>query len=316
MLTSARLVDVLRQAENSQATHHGGNSTVTRVRSGTTDYAVKDYSAREEGLQRQRQETAALTLLNVDLGRFFAEPMGVSADGLCAVHSWIDGIHPAANDQTVSRMLVILLALQELSKTTSHDRANPATDQILKADQFQKQMDERIAGLLSGPSEVQLITHQRLIPAMEGLLVSSRGFGRPIPTLSPSDFGIHNLLWDEENQSMHCVDLEFFGWDDAHKLVCDTLLHPLAQWTPHTAKGFLDDTTALYQLDMRRLGWLWPRLCLKWAAINLARASREISVENRTAKEQALQRAVHFISQGESGAPDAAGMVEQVIAKG
>ena len=314
VLTSAQLADVLRQAEHSQATRLGGNSTVTRVRSGNTDYAVKDYSGREDGLQRQHQETAALILLNPDLNRYFAEPMGVAADGLCAVHSWIEGFRPTESGTTVSHMLEILLALHELSKTTDQDRARPATDQVLQPEQLHQQMVARIRTLLSGPPDVLRVTHERLIPATEDLFTPSDGFGPPVLTLSPSDFGAHNLLWDELAQSMHCVDLEFFGWDDAHKLVCDTLLHPLAQWTQDTAEGFLDGTARLYRLDMQRLAWLWPRLCLKWAAINLARASRESSIGNSAASEQATQRAVHFIDQAESAEPEAASMVEQVAA--
>ena len=314
MLTSARLADVLRQAEHSQATHLGGNSTVTRVRSGNTHYAVKNYSGREGGLQRQRQETAALMLLSPDLNRHFAQPMGVAADGLRAVHSWIEGIRPTANGETVSRMLAILFALHDLSKRTAQDRARPATDQVLQPEQLHQQMGARISTLLSGPPDVLRVTYERLIPATEGLLTASDGLGLPALTLSPSDFGVHNLLWDEPAQSMHCVDLEFFGWDDAHKLVCDTLLHPLAQWTQGTAEGFLDGTTRLYQLDMHRLAWLWPRLCLKWAAISLARASRESSIGNTAAREQAIQRAAHFIDQAESAEPQAASMVEQVTA--
>ena len=313
MLTSARLDEVLRQASNSQATHHGGNSTVTRVRSGTTEYAVKDYSGREDGLKRQRQETAALILLNPGLNRYFAEPVGVAVDGLCAVHSWIDGIHPATNDQTVASMLEILSALHDLSKTTNQGRARPATDQVIRPEQLRQQMEGRISRLVSGPPDVQSVTHERLIPATKCLLTPGDGLRPPVLTLSPSDFGAHNLLWDEPAQSMHCVDLEFFGWDDAHKLVCDTLLHPLAQWSQGTAEGFLHGTVRLYQLDMRRLAWLWPRLCLKWAAISLARASREISLGNAAAREQAIKRAVNFIGQAESAAPDAASMVEQII---
>jgi hypothetical protein len=314
VLTVAELAEVLRLADDSNVTHAGGNSTVAHVRSGAFDYAVKDYSGRVDALYRQQQETAALILVNQHLNRYFASPMGVSHDGLRAVHSWIDGIHPVTNVQTVSHMLEMLLALHQLSSNTGQDRAKPAIDHILLPQQLQKQMEDRISVLLLGPPEVRRVTHERLIPAFQGLRSPSNGSGSPTQTLSPSDFGVHNLLWNNATQSMHCVDLEFFGWDDAHKLVCDTLLHPLAQWTQDTAEEFLDGTASLYRLDMHRLAWLWPRLCLKWAAINLARASRESSIGNSAASEQATQRAVHFISQGELVAPDRVDMVERVIA--
>ncbi len=312
VLIDADLAMVLYQAEHSQATRSGGNSTVTRVQMGTLDYAVKDYSGRKDGLSRQSQETAALKLLNPELKRFFAQPMGVSSDGLRAVHSWIDGVRPETNDATVSSMLEILIALHEMSQITPQSQGRHATDQIITAEQFRFQMETRIPTLLSGPPQIQDLTRSQLIPSTAALLNTHNEIGYPLITLSPSDFGAHNLLWNDTAKSIHCVDLEFFGWDDAHKLVCDTLLHPLSQWTQETAGRFLAETTSLYRLEIDRLAWLWPRLCLKWAAIYLARASSQASMINTDAKEEALQRALRSLRQAQESPLDTASMVSQV----
>src|SRR5207248_1561644 len=44
-------------------------------------------------------------------------------------------------------------------------------------------------------------------------------------TLSPSDFGFHNAL-RRPNGQLAFLDLEYFGWDDPAKTICDFLLHP------------------------------------------------------------------------------------------
>ena len=43
--------------------------------------------------------------------------------------------------------------------------------------------------------------------------------------LSPSDFGFHNALM-EENGRLHFIDFEYAGWDDPAKLICDFFCQP------------------------------------------------------------------------------------------
>jgi hypothetical protein len=42
--------------------------------------------------------------------------------------------------------------------------------------------------------------------------------------LSPSDFGLHNSIYNKNNQHIF-IDFEYFGWDDPVKLVADFLHH-------------------------------------------------------------------------------------------
>jgi hypothetical protein len=127
--------------------------------------------------------------------------------------------------------------------------------------------------------------------------------GQVVLTLSPSDFGAHNLLWDEITGRMKCIDLEFFGWDDAHKLTCDSLLHPLAHWTDECAEAFLLGAVETYKLDEGRLKWLWPLLNLKWAAITLSRSERNLLAGDQALANQALHRAEIYIAHA-GHAPD------------
>ena len=316
MLTEEQISKVIRLSEETYDRRRGGNSTVSRIVLGADAYAVKNYSNREDGVRRQIHETAALTLLQQERGGYFAHPVGVSPDGYFAVHSWIDGVRPASSESSTSHMLDILNALHILSKTTSPNQANFATDHVLRTDQIHAQLSERIAGLLNGPLEVARITRQRLVPALASLHEFHGSVSSPVATLSPSDFGVHNLLWNEERQTIHCVDLEFFGWDDAHKLVLDSLLHPLAHWSLVPARDFLSGSIEMYQLDVRRLSWLWPRLCLKWAAIVLSRVSRNLESGDDTGAVRGFRIADWYLHQEGSAPKDAPGMLESVVELG
>jgi hypothetical protein len=93
----------------------------------------------------------------------------------------------------------------------------------------------------------------------------------PALITSPSDFGPHNLLKTAGGDAYRVVDLEFFGLDEAHKLVGDTLLHPQNQWSDLTLQPFF--SSAAYELGLHsgRLEAFLPLLSLKWATIVLAK---------------------------------------------
>jgi hypothetical protein len=111
---------------------------------------------------------------------------------------------------------------------------------------------------------------------------------------------------------MRCVDLEFFGWDDAHKLTCDSLLHPLAEWSVDCADTFLAGAFVTYDLDEARLIRLWPLLNLKWAAITLSRAERNLQAGDTTLADQATRRAAAYINRANIAPASVADIVEQV----
>ena len=314
MLSTSEKTEILRRAAHSPTSCQGGNSRVTRVELGESTFAVKDYSAREDGLQRQQRETSALTFLRGQLDEHFPEPLGVSRNGLRAIHSWIHGSHPEMNDATLTQMINIQLALLTLSKKEISLRVGSATDQVLDLSQLQMQIDSRAIDLQAQSPEIRDIVLGRLIPVRDSLAPWVPSGTAPKLILSPSDFGTHNLLWDGEMRIMRCIDLEFFGWDDAHKLTCDTLLHPQALWSEGTATRFLDEAIELYDLSEVRLLWLWPMLSLKWATIHLSRAARKMRLGDHGGIQESLAAAHLRIDQAQYSARDRKTMVDQVLA--
>ncbi len=295
MLTKGEIAEVLAKAKKLPVSQIGGNSTVTRVISKGRIYAVKNYAARDDGRQRLIQEFSALRVVHLEMPNSFAKPLGLGASGLQAVYSWLNGVRPTLNEFTVSHMVKLLKDLHAVSFKVEKRLISPATDRVLELGDIINQIDSRVSVLITQQREIAELTSLQIIPLLEQLSNRSRHIGNPTITLSPSDFGAHNLLWDDSDQMMRCVDLEFFGWDDAHKLICDTLLHPLANWDTNYAKLFVSGACDVYEFDKKRLLSLWPYFGLKWATITLARASQNLLAGNRASAEQAIQHSMKYI---------------------
>ncbi len=312
MLTEGEVAEIIAIAQVSPIAQSGGNSTLKCVTFESRDYAVKDYSGRANGHQRLTQEFSALTLVHPALPDHFPEPLGIAVGGLEAVHSWINGVRPALDAHTVDHMLDLAAKLNELSGRVPIHDALPATDQVLVIGDIVSQIRTRASELADEPPEVAEFTRTQLLPALDLLPELSHVAGPAMLTLSLSDLGAHNLLWDEEEQVMRCVDLEFFGWDDAHKLTADALLHPLAGWTSAGAETFLTGAFSIYQLDEQRLLGLWPYLNLKWATITLARAARNLRAGLADGAAEAIQRAHAYVSNARQSPKALSDIVEQV----
>jgi hypothetical protein len=312
VLSRQSISEILISAGQSSSSVSGGNSTVTRIVFDGKEYAVKDYSRRTNGAQRLAQEFAALQLVHANFPRRFAEPIAVADDRVRAIHAWIGGQRPKLNQFTVDCMIDILGELHGLSRRIPPGAASPATDQVLASQALVDQIRARASVLSTQDEEVANFTRDRLLPVLSEIRRESFEKGQCRLTLSLSDFGPHNLLWDESVGEMRCVDLEFFGWDDAHKLICDALLHPLAEWSPPLASDFLTRTVGLFELEPPRLVTMWSLLCLKWATICLARAGRDFDKGEHVLGQEALKRATVYVDRAEASVKSMLDIVGQV----
>ena len=263
--------EILQLAKLSTPTTFGGNSTITKIENGAGAFVVKDYSERTDGLNRQLTETSALNLLGNKLPSHVTKFHGTSEDGLKAVHSWVSGAHPALDNKTISQMLDLLEKLKDISAVSRLSESRFATDNIIGGHSLELQIGERLVNF-----RASMMNSHSILTNLEIAYLRSKGEVKEdnsgvIRILSPSDFGVHNLLVNSHTGALVCIDLEFFGWDDAHKLVLDTLLHPAAIWKRAEAHYFLAGATRAMNLSIPRLVDLWPLVCLKWATICLNR---------------------------------------------
>jgi len=262
---------------NGAVIRRGGNSTVTRLTLGDSTYAVKDYSQRSDGQQRMAREFTALGFVHPRLPGSFARPVAMSPHDRLAVHTWLEGTPAPLDEVTVDGLLGILADVDRIGADPWAAHLPQATDAVLSIRDIESQVVTRLGALASSHSEsvrdtaVAAIRQRPLLPSPD--TSGSSGVGPAHPrTLSLSDAGAHNLL--RTPTGIACVDLEFFGWDDPHKLVCDALLHPLARWTRPLAEQFLAGAEDLYGLAEARLLAFYPWLAAKWIAIVLTRMER------------------------------------------
>ena len=103
---------------------------------------------------------------------------------------------------------------------------------------------------------------------------ASMDFDAPIAererTLSPSDFGFHNVL--RVDGSLFFVDFEYAGWDDPAKLICDFGCHPeipvsdeYLQALKNSFYPYLENA----ENSIHRSEILMPLYRLKWCCIML-----------------------------------------------
>ena len=88
-------------------------------------------------------------------------------------------------------------------------------------------------------------------------------------TLSPSDFGIHNIIVCKDC-SFAFIDFEYFGWDDPVKLISDFCFHPGTQLSEEQVEYWVQKAVHIYGEDVKlRLNAFRPLIGLIWCLILL-----------------------------------------------
>jgi len=258
---------------------NGGNSTVTRVVFDSTWYAVKDYSFRKDGLKRLQREWWALDFLSQSLPGLAPNPLWSKEISLSAIHSWVPGSRPELSSPLVKSMVHILKALHDLYLELGNEsNLLSAEDSIHEGDGLESQILSRLGYLEKSTNPHLKLIVDGVKTNLESLQLRQRPLDLSQPvTLSPSDFGPHNLLFDGENKKVHLVDLEFFGVDACSKLVADTLLHPQTEWSHQLITQFVSGSLSVFPIDIENVWEVMPLLCLKWATIIAGRLTLESS---------------------------------------
>lgn len=289
MLSDEQAGEILNAAHGAATWSRGGNSRVVRVEFGDRFFAVKDYSDRSDGRSRLEREWLALSFLSPLLPDLLARPIWRPASGTTAIHSWLPGHRPGLDANSVKAVLRRLGDLHGLRSVPGAIHLPPAIDSVGELSDLVVQIRARCAIFAASDiipirrkSREILLCLDRLLETPLRSGGSGCGYDGPgctsgrIQTLSQSDVGPHNLLRDPTGAPYRIVDLEFFGLDDAHKLVGDTILHPQTRWTSDLLEQFRQGVRDCFDLQETRLAGLLPLLSLKWATIVLARYARDI----------------------------------------
>ena len=269
LISEARFESLAKRALDGGALNQGGNSSIYRALWNDRVVALKRYGTHLDLRSRAMREWNALTYLWKSGCRIAPEPIAAKPGQGLVLMEWVDQEDYAPLASAVDA-LGVLNQLQSLTSPSGQQQIGLAADAIESPHDLLVQVDRRLEILSSefpidGPIEF-------LRAQLEVLQASVRGSRSTGFILSPSDFGPHNLL--RSTEGLRLIDLEFFGWDDAHKLVADTLLHPLNSWSQRDRLIFAEKSRELYDLDEGRLNMVAQGCALKWATIVLKRALR------------------------------------------
>ena len=266
---------ILELTNKSNLIKHGGNSKIHKVKFKSRYFCVKDYSQRADSNYRMQKEFNSLAKLSAHKSSIFALPFGYSEKSSKAAYEWLNGTTPKMDLGCINFMCLIIKKLNSIAQSSQNSDFEKATDFVFKKIDVIEQLQKRFSSVSLSNLKIPTNIQKDLESALNFVSTESEIWGEPLITLSVSDLGPHNLLWDEELRELHCVDLEFFGWDDAHKLCMDTLLHPKNEWNLELGLQFVSKFRLIHQIDTNRLLDFWGLLNLKWGLIVLSKYLRE-----------------------------------------
>lgn len=268
-ISEARFDSLSTRAMDGEAFSYGGNSSIYKAFWNDRPVALKRYGAPPDTHSRATREWNALSYLWDADCRIAPEPIAAKPGHGLILMEWVHQESHASLASPVDA-LDVLDELLSLNSRVGQRQIGRAADAIDSPRDLLVQVDRRLEMLSSAFSIDRPLEFFRA--QLEALQASLRDAGSAGYILSPSDFGPHNLLRSAEG--LRLIDLEFFGWDDAHKLVADTLLHPLNSWSQRDRLIFAEGAQQLYDLDEGRLSMVAQGCALKWATIVLKRALR------------------------------------------
>lgn len=171
---------------------------------------------------------------------------------------------------------------------------NRASEACFSLEDYLKVSESRIARLSkhfyqsSIEKEVETFLHQELIPTWETLQYECKAALSSLPPLdqnelcvSPSDFGFHNTLL--QDQKLFFLDFEYAGWDDPCKTVCDLFCQPKFP-IPHRFFNKIVEAFSTCVSDQKfffeRIKIFYPIIQIKWCTI-LLNAFTKVGKERR-----------------------------------
>ena len=261
-----------------------GNSGICRITMVDGGRAVLKVYPDEDDHDRLFSEYKSLEFLdNLGVGQI-SKRIGCSRDLNIGMYQWIDGStiqKPDEND--ITRALEWIGRLHAVRKSPEWRNFPNASAAVFSGKQLEEQISKRLALLINRSVEsdvLQKYLRNELWPVAEEIIEWSRvswpkssKYDLPLSrrdcTLSPSDFGFHNALRQDDG-SLVFIDFEYFGWDDPAKLIVDFILHPAMELTEELKVKWVEGMTRVYGSNVRfRLDVMWPGLSICWCMILL-----------------------------------------------
>jgi Phosphotransferase enzyme family len=265
----------------------GRNNRVYRVRTAAGQFAVKDYAvgASDDGRERLHREFQALRFLET-IG-FAAAPRALGESRECGLglYEFIEGEPVAAHRAAdVDAVAGLLRALHEHRGHPAARELPAASASHFSAHELIRQIETRYDALLAQDDlPLRAFLEREFAPEFlrrrSGVLdayarrgaAPERALDEAQRTLSPSDFGFHNVLRRADG-ALVFLDFEYFGWDDPVNATGNFLWHPGFALSDDDRRRFERAAVRTYGGDAEfapRLRALLPLYALRWAMIAL-----------------------------------------------
>ena len=272
----------------------GRNSRVFSIQYGDSERCVAKFYPDESTNLRSRQDAEfdGFTFLRNSGIESVPKPIAIDKESRCAIYEFVDGTpvattSPSAED--ISQVVGFLASLDQLCGSEGSTGLQTAADACFSVNDLLVDIDSRLQRLLavneSTPQHSALsdFLANKLEPRLtiakrtceEGLRRQGLTFesilDRSQRTLSPSDFGFHNMLRLADGNLVF-LDFEYFGWDDPAKMICDFLLHPAMELSDEVKQQFLSGILENFsrQPDLAdRVKIVMPLCGLKWSLLLL-----------------------------------------------
>ena len=234
-------------------------------------------------------EFRALQLLQAEGLRNVAKPLAADEERHVAVYEFIAGQQVTSSEISpgdINQVLDFLHTLKQIASRGGATHFAPASEACFSIDAIFENLDRRFEALAGAaraePALAEFLT-QEFIPFRKSAEDWCSDFCRAQGidpaweisiderTLSPSDFGFHNILRRPDGQ-LAFLDFEYFGWDDPAKTIADFLLHPGMQVPLALKQQFFAGALAVFSSvpNMEaRVRAVYPLFALKWSTILL-----------------------------------------------
>jgi hypothetical protein len=260
-----------------------GNSRIYRLNGKKGDYALKIYPDRQlDSRNRLETEYSACCYL-ASAGFPVMQVQDKSQQLDWAVYQWVSGqeIQPVDN-RFINEAVSFIKALNENSQNfPNRAEFNKASEACLSGQDIVEQINSRLERLKrSNSKELRLYLNKEFISVFESIIEKIKTHSKnlfntqlseELQILSPSDFGSHNAIRSDSDETIF-IDFEYFGWDDPVKLVSDFYWHPGVSLSALDRVKWIDATSEIFKADSTyemRLSAYLPLYALRWCLIIL-----------------------------------------------
>lgn len=256
-------------------------------------YIAKKYPARQ-GDKRDRlmTEFSGLAFLWENGVRNIPEPVFCSREDQIGIYGFIRGNKLRPEEITADDIHMatdFLRRLHSLMNAENADKQPVASEACFSIKSYIGSVEGRLENLknISGSSELNYMLSEYLDKGFADFFREVKHFikeetdrlgididrelRREERTLSPSDFGFHNVLKADDGK-LYFIDFEYYGWDDPAKLINDFYLQPAIPVPFLFRETFLKEMQSHLGNDReleKRLPSVYLLLALKWCLIIL-----------------------------------------------